>query len=1277
MNRDFKILVANMRKMDGTQHSTMNDTEFSDYSIMLVTEPYLFRNQDGEFTTVPQAYAHWTPTLPNACSTEERPRAMIWTHKNIKVNPIKSTHGDLAGVLVKTNGRAILAISVYVPAKTSSEDEELQVRLDQIRSLVAETRRNHSEPVELIIGGDFNRHDQLWGGDEVARTIRQGEGEAIIQLMADLDLQSLLPRGTPTWHSDNGEFQSTIDLVMATPELVSELSWCNTEGPEHGSDHQIIRTAFHTEVDIKAMPPRRLWKKADWSQIGKGLEQALKTRPQPEKPEDVDDYWSYIQELMTPLMERYVPLAKPSPYAKRWWTEDLSQLRRDYTYWRNKLTKVRRNGLRDPHFTEMAKTYKKRFHDAMRNQRKTHWQDFIADAKNIWTVSRYLDPSKGSSFSQIPALRNNDDRLVSSEPELAQTLLDEFFKPPPEVSTDRQDGTNEDAGRDELPMEPVTEAEVQRAVFAASPYKAPGIDDIPAVVWQKAWPTLKHHIVNLFQLSISKASIPQAWKTAKIIPLRKPKKPNYTLAKAYRPISLLSTLGKMLEALVAERISYLVETYNLLPKNHFGARKCRSTTQALTVIQEYIYHAWRHKKVLSLVSFDLKGAYNGVNTDVLLQRLRTRRVPAVLRDWIANFCQQRKASVMVNGVVSGITNLSQAGLPQGSPLSPILFLFFNAGLVSSKLNQNQGAVAFVDDYTAWVTGVNAEENTRIIQETIIPKAASWAKASGATFEADKTAFIHFTRNKNKLSETKLQMDNEEIPPVEEVKVLGVVLPQDLRFREHAARAVKRGVNAALALKRIKGMPPKTTRQLFQATVAPTLDYASPIWSTRLSASMTRMLNQAQRIGAQAIIGAFRTVSLERAEMEASISPIAQRFKEQQDKFWVKSHTLPEKHPFWKIHSLIDTGCKRFESPLQRIAAGMETCDLSDMEKIEAFCRPPWQKSVPISIPNKEEAKKWAETSPELKIFVDASYRKGKVGIGMFHPTGNNQEGFRISRKIGHCEGLTATYGETLAIEQAIDFICESGYIQNRPRNVTESTTYVVVSDSQTAIQQIGNPRNQSGQAIVRRIYLKLHNLELKQGLTVRLQWVPAHTMVIGDEVADQLAKRATEGELEEIKGLTITSALKKMKDAWKTNDTTSKYTIDSALPGNHTKSLYDERPYNEAAILCQLRTGKSRLNEYLAKIQAVESSQCECTGNASETVRHFLFECSRWDQHREKLKEVAGDRWGDLSFFLGGRTERKKPSGELLDGPRKSWEPDIDIVNRTIEFAIATGRLSQ
>lgn len=89
-------------------------------------------------------------------------------------------------------------------------------------------------------------------------------------------------------------------------------------------------------------------------------------------------------------------------------------------------------------------------------------------------------------------------------------------------------------------------------------------------------------------------------------------KEDYTIAKAWRPISLLATLGKILESVVAERISHAVETYGLLPTNHFGARKQRSAEQALLLLQEEIYAAWRGRKILSLISFDVKGAYNGV-----------------------------------------------------------------------------------------------------------------------------------------------------------------------------------------------------------------------------------------------------------------------------------------------------------------------------------------------------------------------------------------------------------------------------------------------------------------------------------------------------------------------------------------------------------------------------------------------------------------------------------------------------------------------------------------
>ncbi len=84
---------------------------------------------------------------------------------------------------------------------------------------------------------------------------------------------------------------------------------------------------------------------------------------------------------------------------------------------------------------------------------------------------------------------------------------------------------------------------------------------------------MKHGVLALFQASLQGGELPSQWRHAKIIPLKKPDKGDYTIAKAWRPISLLSTFGKVLEAVVVERISYAVETFGLLAASHFGARK--------------------------------------------------------------------------------------------------------------------------------------------------------------------------------------------------------------------------------------------------------------------------------------------------------------------------------------------------------------------------------------------------------------------------------------------------------------------------------------------------------------------------------------------------------------------------------------------------------------------------------------------------------------------------------------------------------------------------------
>ena len=142
--------------------------------------------------------------------------------------------------------------------------------------------------------------------------------------------------------------------------------------------------------------------------------------------------------------------------------------------------------------------------------------------------------------------------------------------------------------------------EIRNKVFTAKQWTAPGRDGLSSVVWRKLWPSVQYEMLQLFRSSWNEAYLPHQWREVKIVPLKKVDNPGYRVAKAWQPIALLSTLGKICESVMAERLSYVAEKYNLLPCNHFGAGRRRPAEQALTVIQEKIYQAWRSKKVLSL-----------------------------------------------------------------------------------------------------------------------------------------------------------------------------------------------------------------------------------------------------------------------------------------------------------------------------------------------------------------------------------------------------------------------------------------------------------------------------------------------------------------------------------------------------------------------------------------------------------------------------------------------------------------------------------------------------
>ena len=230
---------------------------------------------------------------------------------------------------------------------------------------------------------------------------------------------------------------------------------------------------------------------------------------------------------------------------------------------------------------------------------------------------------------------------------------------------------------------------------------------------------------------------------------------------------------------------------------------------------------------------------------------------------------------------------------------------------------------------------------------------------------------------------------------------------------------------------------------------------------------------------------------------------------------------------------------------------------------------------------------------------------------------------------------------------------------------------VLLTRNKAAMLTLRNPQQQSGQEYVCKIYKSIRALQ-KKGNRIIILWLPIsednELLGLAKEQARTVTQRdaTPQIQLPRMKSTTLNIARSKLGTSGGLPEKVGKHSkkVDIALPGKHTRQLYDRLSWKEASVLAQLRTGMARLNIYLHRIEAAPTDQCEC-GQARETVEHFLFRCRKWTTHRTEMLQCTNTHRGNISFFLGG----KSPS----DG--QDWTPNLEAVRATIRFAIATGRL--
>lgn len=309
---------------------------------------------------------------------------------------------------------------------------------------------------------------------------------------------------------------------------------------------------------------------------------------------------------------------------------------------------------------------------------------------------------------------------------------------------------------------------------------------------------------------------------------------HYSLPKAYRPISLGVCLGKAIESLVARRLAHLALKHHLLPNTQFGGIRGRSTVDAALTLCHDIESAWNHGLKSTMLTFDISGAFTWVNHRRLLHVLRQKGLPLELVRWVASFLADRKTSILLDGRRDAMSDVV-AGIAQGSPISPILWLFFVAPLLE-LFRDRVRIVGFVDDGALYVSSKDLADNVESLTRAYAV-ASEWAGANGVKFDFSKRELIHFYKGPRR-AEPSISLPgpsgpNVDIKPDPTLRWLGFYLDRTLSFTPHvryyASKARGIMANWRLLGNTRRGLSQLFLRRLYVACVLSVATYGSALY----------------------------------------------------------------------------------------------------------------------------------------------------------------------------------------------------------------------------------------------------------------------------------------------------------------------------------------------------------------------------------------------------------------------------------------------------------------
>ena len=408
-------------------------------------------------------------------------------------------------------------------------------------------------------------------------------------------------------------------------------------------------------------------------------------------------------------------------------------------------------------------------------------------------------------------------------------------------------------------LQPTDENEIRKIAFDLPSKASCGHDRVSNVLLKEIITHIAEPLCLIFNQSILTGEFPDDMKLAEVVPLYKSKE-HYNESD-YRPISLLTTISKILEKIVYKRVYKFLTESSQLYEHQYGFRSNHSCEHAISQMVGNLLKNLERKKNSVCVLLDLTKAFDTIEHSIMLKKLDLYGIRGTALSWFRSYLSDRRLRVKCRTTSTGIDTLSDKyivkyGTPQGSCLGPLIFLIFVNDL---HLHLTDSVcIQFADDTTL----VFAHRNLKYLRfcvELELCTIRDWFHANKLTLNIDKSSYLLFAVNKGTHVNFKLSIDGFEIPRVKQVKFLGTWLDEHLHWDAHVSKLIVQLKCGIGMLQRSKTLLSNfAKRSLYFGQIHSNLCYCLGIWGSMISRKQNKQLAKLQRTAISLIDTTMKT-----------------------------------------------------------------------------------------------------------------------------------------------------------------------------------------------------------------------------------------------------------------------------------------------------------------------------------------------------------------------------------------------------------------------------------